>query len=260
MLEPPSESRRYKGMPNWQIITKGDLMADTEGSTKADLARLQNDNARPTICSDAIELISDVAEVGLDEILQNGFLRDIPIISTAVSIYIIGNNIHSAHLLKKYACFLDEFNRDSFENGSRDKYKQYFEESNRKRDIEYLLILLERFIETDKARRLAKIYEAYLDKGISWDDLRLFAETLDRFLPGDYEMLREKEAFQTLRGRETEVLLRLTGLGLLIEDIHRPQWRVLDEVLTIDDPDDIEREERIYRRTEFGNRMVSILS
>ena len=177
-----------------------------------------------------------------------------------MSIYKIGNNIHSAHLLKKYACFLDEFNRDSFENGSRDKYKQYFEESNRKRDIEYLLILLERFIETDKARRLAKIYEAYLDKGISWDDLRLFAETLDRFLPGDYEMLREKEAFQTLRGRETEVLLRLTGLGLLIEDIHRPQWRVLDEVLTIDDPDDIEREERIYRRTEFGNRMVSILS
>ena len=78
MLEPPSESRRYKGIPNWQIITKGDLMADTEGSTKADLARLQNDNARPTICSDAIELISDVAEVGLDEILQNGFLRDIP--------------------------------------------------------------------------------------------------------------------------------------------------------------------------------------
>lgn len=233
-------------------------MANTEESTKTGLARLQ-DNARPTICSDTFELISNVAEVGLDEILQNEFLKDIPIISTAVSIYKIGNNIHNAHLLKKYACFLDEFNRDSFENDSRDKYKQYFEESNRKRDIEYLLILLERYIEENKARRLAKIYEAYLDKGISWDDLRLFAETLDRFLPGDYEMLREKETFQTLRGRETEVLLRLTGLGLLIEDIHQPQWAVLDEVLTIDDPDDVEKEERVYRRTEFGNKMVSIL-
>ena len=93
----------------------------------------------------------------MDEILQNEFLKDIPVISSAVSIYKIGNNIHNAHLLKKYACFLDEFNRDSFENGSRKKYKQYFEESNRKRDIEYLLILLERYIEEDKARRLAKI-------------------------------------------------------------------------------------------------------
>ena len=233
-------------------------MANTEESTKAVLTRLQDD-ARPTICNDSLELISNVAEVGLDEILQNEFLKDIPVISSAVSIYKIGNNIHNAHLLKKYACFLDEFNRDSFENGSRKKYKQYFEESNRKRDIEYLLILLERYIEEDKARRLAKIYEAYLDKEISWGDLRLFAETLDRFLPGDYEMLREKETFQTLRGKDTEVLLRLTGLGLLIEDIHRQQWDVVDETLTFDDPGDIEKEERVYRRTEFGNRMVSIL-
>lgn len=163
-------------------------MVNAEESTKAGLSRLQDD-ARPTICSDSLELISNIAEVGLDEILQNEFLKDIPVISSLVSIYKIGNNIHNAHLLKKYACFLDEFNRDSFENGSWNKYKQYFEESNRKRDIEYLLILLERYIEEDKARRLAKIYEAYLDKEISWDDLRLFAETLDRFLPGDYERL-----------------------------------------------------------------------
>lgn len=216
-------------------------MVNAEESTKAGLSRLQDD-ARPTICSDSLELISNIAEVGLDEILQNEFLKDIPVISSLVSIYKIGNNIHNAHLLKKYACFLDEFNRDSFENGSWNKYKQYFEESNRKRDIEYLLILLERYIEEDKARRLAKIYEAYLDKEISWDDLRLFAETLDRFLPGDYEMLREKETFQTLRGRDAEVLLRLTGLGLLIEDIHRQQWDVVDTTLIFDDPDEIEKE------------------
>lgn len=141
-------------------------MANAEESTKAGLSRLQDD-ARPTICSDSLELISNIAEVGLDEILQNEFLKDIPVISSLVSIYKIGNNIHYAHLLKKYACFLDEFNRDSFENGSWNKYKQYFEESNRKRDIEYLLILLERYIEEDKARRLAKIYEAYLIKKLA---------------------------------------------------------------------------------------------
>lgn len=234
-------------------------MVKTEKSIETGQACIQNDDSRPTICSEAIEVISNIAEAGLDEILQNEFLRDIPIFSTVVSIYKIGNNVHSAHLLKKYACFLDEFNCDSFENGSRNKYKQYFEEANRKRDIEYLLILLERFIEADKARWLAKIYEAYLDKEISWDELRVFAETLDRFLPGDYKVLREKEVFQTFGGRETEALLRLTGLGLLVEDIHQPQFHVLDEVLSLNDSDDIEQEERIYRRTEFGNKMVSIL-
>lgn len=99
-------------------------MVNAEESTKAGLSRLQDD-ARPTICSDSLELISNIAEVGLDEILRNEFLKDIPVISSLVSIYKIGNNIHNAHLLKKYACFLDEFNRDSFENGSWNKYKQY---------------------------------------------------------------------------------------------------------------------------------------
>lgn len=68
-----------------------------------------------------------------------------------MNLYEIGNNFHSARLLKKYACFLDESNRGSFENGSRNKYKRYLEESNRKRKIEYLLFLLEGFIEEDNA-------------------------------------------------------------------------------------------------------------
>lgn len=121
-------------------------------------------------------------------------------------------------------CFLDEFNRDSFENGSWNKYKQYLKSQIGSAILSTCLSCSKDTLRRNKARRLAKIYEAYLDKEISWDDLRLFAETLDRFLPGDYEMLREKETFQTLRGRDAEVLLRLTGLGLLIEDIHRQQW------------------------------------
>ena len=150
-----------------------------------------------------------------------------------MNLYEIGNNFHSARLLKRYVCFLDEFNRDSFENDARNKYKRYLEESNRKREIEYLLILLEGFIEEDKTRRPAKIYEAYLDKKICWNNLHVFAEALNRFLSGDYKMLREKEIFQTFRGRETRVLLRLSRMGLLIEDIYQPQWRVLDGALFV---------------------------
>lgn len=68
-----------------------------------------------------------------------------------MNLYEIGNNLHSARLLKKYACFLDESNRDSFENGSKNKYKRYLEELNKKREIEYLLFLLEGFIEENNA-------------------------------------------------------------------------------------------------------------
>lgn len=212
-----------------------------------------------TVCEEAIDGISNLAEVGLDSIIRDGVLRDIPAISTIISFFKIGNTVHEAHLLRKYACFLDEFNHDATKRGTREKYKEYFAEKNRQKDIEYLLIMIERYTEGEKARWLAKAYEAYLDGFLDWNELRVFSEVIDRFLPGDYETLREKDYFETFNGKETESLLRLTGLGLLIEDIHQTSVTKLNGTVTINDPDIMAGEKRIYRRTELGDKVVRML-
>ena len=45
--------------------------------------------------------VSDIAEVGLDSFLDDGILKDIPFISTVVSVYHIGNSIRDMYNLKK---------------------------------------------------------------------------------------------------------------------------------------------------------------
>lgn len=44
--------------------------------------------------------ITELAEVGLDSIMDDGVLKDIPFISTAVSIYKIGNSIKDRNNIK----------------------------------------------------------------------------------------------------------------------------------------------------------------
>ena len=57
---------------------------------------------------DSVSCISDLAEVGLDAIFEDGMLKDIPILSTAVSLYKIGSSIKERHNLKKLILFLSE--------------------------------------------------------------------------------------------------------------------------------------------------------
>ena len=46
-----------------------------------------------TLKSESVDCISELAEVGLDSILEEGLFKELPIISTAVAIYKIGGSI-----------------------------------------------------------------------------------------------------------------------------------------------------------------------
>ena len=47
------------------------------------------------------DVISDLAEIGLDSLFDEGVLREIPFVSTAVSVYRIGRSISERHYIKK---------------------------------------------------------------------------------------------------------------------------------------------------------------
>ena len=54
---------------------------------------------------DAISCVGELLEVGLDAILDDGLLKDIPFVSTAISLYNIGKNLNERHYVKKLRCF-----------------------------------------------------------------------------------------------------------------------------------------------------------
>ena len=109
---------------------------------------------------ESIACINDLAEVGLDAIMDDGILKDIPILSTAVAVYKIGSSIKERNNLKKLIIFLNALNHGILNEQKRNEYQQKFKsnEKFRNQEIEYLLVLIDRYISYDKPQLLAKLY------------------------------------------------------------------------------------------------------
>lgn len=210
---------------------------------------------------EAHSIAIDAAEIGLDSILEDGLLKDIPFVSTVVGLYKIGKSIRERYYFDKLYKFIQALNAGASTEEEREKYRSKILEDQkiRNKEIEYLLVLIDRYIGIDKSRYLAVIYLSYLDGNISWLDVCKYAEVIDRFLPGDFELLKSSGAFHSVRDVGTDSLQRLIAQGLVIEKIRASNTRVEGTTLVFDAPEVFERSERDFQRTQFGTKLVSIL-
>lgn len=89
-----------------------------------------------SLSSDICDTVGDLAEVGLDAVMDDGILKDIPILSTVVGLYRIGYTIRERHEIKQLALFVAELNRGCTDESKR---KQLLEKlNNRKLNIFWL--------------------------------------------------------------------------------------------------------------------------
>ena len=144
---------------------------------------------------------------------------------------------------------------------TREYYKQKImdDPQNRYKELEYILILIDRYLHADKPSVLAKLYLSYLDECITWNDFTKYAEVVDRFLPGDCETLLSANTYKTERDINTDSIQRLIALGLVIEAFRTIPFQEGSETICIDPPEIREKNERNFTRTEFGNTLVYIL-
>lgn len=209
-----------------------------------------------TLKSESVSCITELAEVGLDSILEEGVLKDLPIVSTAVALYKIGGSIKDRHNLKKLIVFLKEINNGIVDEQKRKDYQQKFNSNDRFRnqEIEYLLVLIDRYISYDKPKMLAKIYLAYLDGRLTWEEMTMYAEIVDRLLYGDLEMLKKGEQCGVPVDMIPDSLLRIISLGLVVEAEQPIYTPTTLGTITIPVP-----KERNYILTNFGAKLREIL-
>lgn len=166
--------------------------------------------------------VGEFVEIGIDSALEDGLLKDIPFISTAVSIYQIGKTIRERYHLKKLAAFIDEINKGTADETERMKYREKIQEDKERcsQELEYLIILIDRYISADKARVLAKLYLTYLRGGINWAELCLFSDALDRLLGEDIAFLQSSCCkYSPVHISRDDIVGRLGAVGFLILDV-----------------------------------------
>ena len=210
-------------------------------------------------------IAGEYAELGLDALVEDGLFKDIPLVSTAIAVYRIGKSIREKHHIAKLITFLNEINKDIAGEEKRQTYREKFtsNEKFRNQELEYVLILIDRYISSDKPQMLAKLYLAYLDGEIIWEEFTMYAEVIDRFLLLDCRTLTsDAERFIVPRGIVGgESILRLVALGLMAEvtntsafEEHGDNISMTLETLTRSISTD-----KTYRRTEFGDKLANIL-
>ena len=102
---------------------------------------------------------------------------------------------------------------------------------------------------------LAKTYLAYLEKRISWVELTVFSEIIDRLLPGDYEELKKGNQLNISDKSVSDHLLRLIAMGLMVS--HVKDVAVATTVGSISIPAQTEKD---YEITAFGKTFLECLS
>jgi len=199
---------------------------------------------------------SDLIEAGLDSVLEDGLLKEIPVISSAVSICKIGDKIRRKTYLKKLSSFVIAFNHGIKDSGKEEYYKSRIvnkSDKNLEKELEYICILIDRYVDYDKPQKMANLYIAFLDGIITWNVFTKSAEALDRLLPGDYQELLKKEWENIEDNNVSDSLLRLTSIGFVIGSSKNPydksgNGNLVFPSLTMKD----------YKLTEFGKTFLSI--
>ena len=218
-----------------------------------------------SLTEDVAGIVGEYAEFGLDALVEDGLLKDIPVVSTAVAVYKIGKSIHERHHIAKLVSFLNEINKGIADEEQRQKYREKFNgnEKFRNKELEYILILIDRYISFDKPQMLAKLYLAYLDGEIIWEEFTMYAEVIDRFLLLDAGKLISSGGKTIVhRNMGDEYVLRLVALGLMTEITDTSPfvehengnigitWGTLTKSISTD---------KVYKRTEFGDKLANIL-
>ena len=136
---------------------------------------------KKSLFNDSNEALSDYLEVGIDFFINDGILKDIPIVKTIVTVLKVGKNI------------INEFDKNNISDEQLKNYKERVENDSKKCEEELgrVLLLLNGFIDKEKSIMLAKLFKAYIKQLISWNEFCEYSEIVNRIFIQDLKILKD---------------------------------------------------------------------
>lgn len=169
---------------------------------------------------DTTDVIGDYIELGIDSFINDGILKDLPIVNTIVSVLKVGKNIHDRNLLKQTLTFINEFNSNNISQEEINEYNEKIKKDPKKCEEELgrILLLLNKFIDKEKSVILSKLFKAYISKVIDWKEFCEYSEVIDRLFLQDLDLLKEIYYYRVniTKGRNDMFRVeRLNSLGVI---------------------------------------------
>ena len=145
------------------------------------------DDFEKSLFNSSENVISDYLEIGIDSLMNEGILKELPIVNTIVGVLKVGKNVHDRNLLKQTLTFINEFNNNQISDDKLERYKLTIEMNPKRCEEELgrILLLLNNFIDKEKSVMLAKLFKAYVEKIVSWNEFCEYSEIINRLFIQD---------------------------------------------------------------------------
>lgn len=142
--------------------------------------------------SPIMDIEIEFAEIGIDAVLNDGLLKDIPIVSTVVGLGKFAQNIYDRNLLRQTLMFIKEFNCNGGNSNQAEQHRHKLQQNPKMMEAELgrVLIILNKNIDLIKSQFEAKFYAAYINERISWDEFCELCDVTDRLFVSDIDNLK----------------------------------------------------------------------
>ncbi len=140
---------------------------------------------------DLLDIAAELGEVGIDAVLEDGILQDIPLLGTVIGIARASKSVRDNHLLKKIGRFLTPLAETAEKNGIDLREKLEEDPDFKEKLSELVSTYLDKYDDEIKAEYLGILLAACLRGNLSRDHFFRMAALVDRAFWGDLGRLQE---------------------------------------------------------------------
>ena len=174
---------------------------------------------KDSLFSDSTDIIGNIAELGIDSLLDDGVFRDFPIVGFLIGVTKTAQNIHDRNLLRQTLNFIKQFNLGKIDAEKLEKYRAEINSNEKKAEEELgrVLIILNNNVELQKSTMLANLFRNYVNEKITWSEFCEFSEIVRMLFISDIAYLKEIYSGKTkdTTGLALYHIDRLISLGLI---------------------------------------------
>lgn len=200
------------------------------------------------LSSELSKITERLGEVSFDSLLDDGLLKDIPFVATAISAYKTFNNFRGLFFVEKLYKLL--FQLESLSEDERRKFVEILDETKKNDLFKRVLYIVDRLDEVLKAEMIGKLFKAYVEGNITNQEFLRLSLIIEKTYLNDlvcfvlsygYEDKSKREQFRSFFDENIDQMHHieeaLVTSGLLVQSV-------------IEDEYEARRQELVYGSSE----------
>lgn len=149
------------------------------------------DGLSKELISNSSDILIDISEIGLDNILDEGLINDIPLLKTVASVCKIGLNIRERHFAKKLISFINNYRNGEIDTEEYNTFLAKMENCKFKNNVtETIIICLDKLDNVSKTKILSQLFISFINGRLIWEQFVRFSNVINYLETDDYETLQ----------------------------------------------------------------------